>query len=108
MTETTMEHVSFLDIVKARWHTVARRGIGQARADKKLRLLVAMLRAQGQRPDTLIFSAPFFHELTPPLTQIEIATLVNELQQEGAILRVPTGYILAGRRAFSYYPLSFS
>ena len=103
-----MEHASFLDIVKAGWHTVARRRTEQARADKKLRLLVAMLHAQGKRQDTLVFSAPFFHELTPPLTQIEIATLVNELREEGAILRVPTGYILAGRRAFSYHPLSFS
>jgi hypothetical protein len=100
-----MEQASFLGLVKARWRTVARRASSQARADKKLRLLVAMLHAQGQRPETVVFSAPFFHELTPPLTQVEIATLVDELQEEGAILRVLTGYILAGRRAFGSHPV---
>jgi hypothetical protein len=103
-----MEHASLLSIVKAGWHTVARRHPVRARADKKLRLLIAMLTAQGQRLETLVFSAPFFHDVTPPLTQVEISILVNELQQEGAILRVPTGYILAGRRAVGPQPRSFS
>jgi hypothetical protein len=100
-----MEQTSFFGIVKAGWRTVARRASPQVRADKKLRLLVAMLHAQGQRPETVVFSATFFHELTPPLTQVEIATLVDELREEGAIFRVLTGYILAGRRAFGAHPV---
>jgi hypothetical protein len=68
-------------------------------AEKKLKLLTAMLKFQGQRPETVIFSAPFFHEVSPALSEAEITTLVRELQDDAAILRVVTGYILTSRRA---------
>ena len=94
-----MAFTSFAIGISRGWRSLTRRHRALDHAEKKLKLLTAMLAAQGQRPETVIFSAPFFHDVRPALSEAEITTLVRELQEDGAILRVVTGYILMSRRA---------